>query len=44
MRRGSGMEMCSEEHIAALVAQIEAEKAADAEAAAGGSTGVTGPR
>ena len=34
MRRGTGMEMVSEDRIAALVAQIEAEKAAEAEATA----------
>lgn len=39
MRRGTGMDLVSEERIAALVAQIEAEKAAEAEAAAGGAPG-----
>ena len=35
MRRGTGMSLVSEERISALVAQIEAEKAAEAEAAGG---------
>ena len=37
MRRGTGMDLVSEERIAALVTQIEAEKAAEAEEAAGGA-------